>query len=268
MTELELRLEQIALLYRNLTAFDFEPETSTGALVRKQARPRGRIGKRALCEACGGEGFLRRRGIAWGCVHCGGADHPLELDGERIVGIGRGYIVVDGYTRRPIGSEEAGLVHGHRLVNCDACGGAGAFGNGRRCERCGGAGKREHIGARVRYQGESFEVEIERSIDEGDPVFACLLRRDDAGSFAELIRATEALRGRWLLGYRLIVATYVEGRQEPGSLPPVLRRRLDVALRFVERLMPPEIRVPGWAKAAERRRLARLEGRDRSGVAA
>lgn len=232
------------LLYGSLTDYDFQPQTSTGAIVRKQADPRGRVPARETCPDCV-EGTVRRRGIPYVCDRCEG----------------RAWIKVDAYTRRPIGSEETGTVSDRRWVICDSCGGGakgrapGVHANGHPCRRCQDSGRPGHVqaGPPIRFTTGNTRVEVELALDETDPVFRCLAQRKLAGSYDELIAATRELRSLSEHGYRLIAGTYIERRQEPGSLSDQLRRRLDAALHFVVLRMPEPIRVPSRVRAQQRK---------------
>lgn len=241
-SELEQRKRAVVVLYGSLTDYDFQPETSTGAIVRKQAKPGGRNRAKETCGGCKGEGRQRRRGIAYLCDTCHG----------------RGWEYVDQHTRRPIGTEETGTVATRRWVACDGCGGPrkgvvpGMLGNGRACAYCSESGRPGYVlaGRPVRFAIGTAKGEPE--LDETDPVFRCLARRKLAGSYDELILATRELRQRSEQTYRLVAATYIERRRGPRELPAPLRRRLDAGLVFVAVLMPDPIRVPARAKAQER----------------
>jgi hypothetical protein len=222
---------QVVALYAALHDYDYEPETATGKLVRRQADPNGRVRSRADCPACAGEGQRRRRGLSVSCGRCRG----------------HGTIAVDAYTRRPLGEQAE---RQRRYVRCDACGGGGAgrapgvHANGHACRRCSESGRPGYVELRTRFRFFAPTAERAPASDEGDPVFRCLARRRQAGSFAELETATLLLRRRWEPGYRLLAAAYIERRRAPSQLPAPLRQRLELALTLVTSLMPEPIRVP------------------------
>jgi hypothetical protein len=241
------RLGRVSLLLRSLVDLRFEPVTWSGALRRRAQSGEG-PSRRVPCSSCGGEGAVRVRGIAARCGACAG----------------RGWLVVDAYTLRPIGTPETGAVVRVKAVRCDSCGGAGVFGNERRCGRCGGSGWVELplsrlVAARVRLRADALEL------GPADPVVAALdagfagagrayRERVVAGSYEELGLALGCLRLEWPRCYRTVVRVYVEAVEEPEGLAGVSRFRHDLGLGYLERLMPEPIRVPGWAARNERRR--------------
>lgn len=257
------RLEQVVLLLRSLGDWRFEPETSTGAMVRRSSQPGSGPTTRSSCQACQGEGWVRRRGIRYGCVHCGGnEDFPADNQwtawtGDRradvLIGkLGRGWIHTDAYTETKVGSYETEHSSEQALVHCDACGGSGAFGNGRRCERCDGGGKLPVHRDVLRYRG--VTVTIETSEPLRDPLLSSMERRESVGSYAELSRALDWLRSFDVLAYRLVDQVYVHPAREPEDLNPMLRHRLEIGLHTISLRLPDELRVPASAYAIERRR--------------
>lgn len=237
----------MSLLLRSLNDLRFEPVTWSGSLRRRGVAGEG-PSRRMVCASCAGEGLVRVRGISTACVVCSG----------------RGWLVVDAYTLRPIGTPETGVEVRVRAVRCDSCGGLGAFGNERRCDRCNGSGWVELplsrlVAARSRLSADA------RELGPADPVAAALdagfagagrayCERVVAGSYDELGLALGCLRLELPRSYRTCVQVYVEAVCEPEELSGVARARHDVGLRYLERLMPEPIRVPGWAARNERRR--------------
>lgn len=242
------RLHQVALLLRSLRDLEYSPPTWTGQLVARQSRPGEGPSKRSLCEHCNGEGHIRRRGLPFPCEPCSS----------------RGWIVTDAYTERPIGSLETGVLTRLVAVRCDACAGHGAHGNGRRCDYCAGAGVTELplqrlTAVRIRLSADSS------SLGAGDPVIACMERRERSGSYEELGLALAALRLELPRAFRTVVRVYLEASVELDSLDERGQLRHQVGLTYLSRLMPEEIRVPSWAARNERRRREQLK---RRGVAA
>jgi hypothetical protein len=246
------RMEATVLLLRSLNDLRLEPVTWSAQLRRQAVAGEG-PSERVECASCCGEGTVRVRGIAVPCSAegCGG----------------RGWLFVDSYTRRPIGTAESGTSRATRAVRCDSCGGGGAFGNGRRCGYCGGGGwlelPLERLRAvRVGSGGSMLEWAPSLMVSALDEGFAGLgqayRQRLQAGSYEELGAALESLRsanrGRHLLVWRV----YVLGEREPESLPDLWRCRLHLGVEFLASEMPVVVRVPGWAARNERRRRERL----------
>lgn len=274
MSELELRLARIELLLRCLPFFEHQPETSTGALVRRQSQPGVGPSHKKPCPACGGEKQIRRRGIAYGCVGCGGSGDPvqgLSLSATELKRrLGRGWVRVDDYTAKKVGSADTELVSKARWVHCDAGCERGFFRNGQNCRHCSESGRPGYVLAPselVRFRAPGVAVEIEVSAGGADPLIAALdegyrglgksvQRRRLAGSFEELLAAMGELKQRLGPVHGLVVATYLEARLEPGALPERWRQGLRVGLLFIEARMPEEIRLPAGARAIERRRVA------------
>jgi hypothetical protein len=251
------RHQRIILLDRTLSDFDYQPPTWTGALVQRQGASGEGPTTRATCEACDGEGKIRRRGQWWGCAFCGGTDAPLPLVGKE----GRGWVVVDSYTERKIGTAETELVDRRRRVRCDACGGAGAHGNGRRCDYCNGSGTVPGPEQTMRpFRGANAALSANASdLGRGDPVLACMERRELAGSYHELGLSLACLRLQHRGLFRLHVRVFIEAICEEDDLDGSELFLLDQSLRYLEALMPAEIRVPSWAPRYEQRRRERVE---------
>jgi hypothetical protein len=238
--------EPLILLLRTLGDFDYQPPTSTGAIVQRQAKAGEGPSERISCESCGGEGRRRIRGVERQCEPCSG----------------RGWIVVDAYTGRRVGTAETELVDPRRRVRCDACGGDGAHGNGRRCSRCDGRGEvaaPERPVRPWRGQGIALLKADAPELGPGDPVIACMERRQLAGSYDELGLALACLRLEYRGRYRLLVGVFVEAEREVEQLHIDEALAVEQALRYLRGLMPEEIRVPSWAARYEKRRRERVE---------
>lgn len=249
------RVSSVVLLLRSLGDVSFGARTWSGSLARQGVAGEG-PSRRLECASCRGEGEVRRRGVPVPCEVCGA----------------RGWLVVDAYTERPIGTAETGVVRRVRAVRCDACGGAGAFGNERRCGRCGGSGWLEvSVGVVGLGRAGGFATGFEfgpgdllvRSLDEG---FAGLgqayRRRVLAGSFDELEAALESLKVVDRLRFRLVWGTFVDAVREPEELGVGSRVRLWSGVDFLVERMPEVIRVPSWAARNERRRRDRLKRKE------
>lgn len=252
------RFERVKLLLRSLVDLRFEPVTWSGGLRRGSLAGEG-PSERIVCASCNGDGVRRVRGISVVCdaEGCGG----------------RGWLWVDAYTRRPIGSAETGTSRRVQAVRCDGCGGQGAFGNGRRCDRCGGSGWVEVPLERLRAVrvGGTFATfawgpgdppSVFQAVDEGFPGAGRALReRSVAGSYEELEAARSELRLVDRERSRLVDRVYVDQLLEEEELDDRGRRVLRDGLGFIVVRMPAEIRVPGWAARNERRRRERLKRR-------
>lgn len=234
----------LTLLLRCLTDLDYSPPTWTGQLVQRQARAGEGPSERIACATCNGEGSVRKRRVPFLCTTCAG----------------RGWVVVDAYTQRMVGTAETGIVQQVKALRCDACGGNGAHGNGRRCQVCNGSGWVEVPLQRLQACRTPLSADAPE-LGVGDPVLAALERRDRAGDFDQLGLALGALRLELPRAYRTVVRVYVEASIEADELDEAGRLRHDVGLCYLLRLMPEEIRVPTWAARNERRRRERLRKR-------
>lgn len=253
------RLQAIVLLLRSLDWFEPVPETSTGNMVRRSAKPGEAATERIRCPACWSEdldqplGMVRSRQFWVPCLRCGG---------DRETGIaGRGWIEVDAYTRRQHGSLRTGELVAHcRTVGCDACGGQRRHGNGKLCLVCRGSGvvevdERMLSAARMR---DGLRLSAEAGWGGiGDPVSAAIDKRDLIGSYWELGLALGALRLEKPRAYRLLVRLEVERSLGLERLDERQWLMRGVALHYLERLMPSEILVPAGVRIAERNRKAR-----------
>jgi hypothetical protein len=238
------RLNDTLLLIRSEWWWRLEPETSCGHRERLGSEPGGRNEAWLDCPDCE-LGVVRIRGIKQPCPTCGG----------------RGCRLVDAYTRRPIGSEEVGVVKGAlRRVPCDACRPldwteerSSGYVNGERCRYCSGSGWAPAFQQRIRPFRTSYELyEVLLGADEisGDPVIDAATKRRKAGSYDELLHALAELRTRELRFYRATVAL----EQTTTPLPAIrYDLRAWAGLCFLEPRMPAVIRVPQAVIAWERR---------------
>lgn len=240
------RLHQITLLLRSLDWYDLQPKSWTPELVRRQSKPGEGPSHRVECPACGGEGTHRVRGIDQPCEPCGGKWSGLTLKP------GRGWVVVDAYTGRRVGTTETGLERSTRRVRCDACGGEGSVSAGRwrgannKCERCSGAGTIEA----VLFQRFAATLETARE-HTGDPVIDAGIRRRKAGSYDELLLLLAELRVNDLDAYRAVAKIDETDKRTLQQL--AYDQRAMRGLRFIVARMPDPIRVPSAVAAVERR---------------
>lgn len=249
------RLTAVTLLLRALPDLQHEPQTWSSQLRRQTIGGEG-PSERISCASCNGEGSIRKRGIPVACEVCNA----------------RGWLVVDAYTRRPIGTLETGVIQRVKAVRCDACAGQGVHGNQQRCTRCGGSGWVElplerFQAARMRLSADAQELgpadPVVAALDGGFPGAGQAYRqRTMAGSFEELGLALAALRLELPPAYRTVIRVYVEALYEPEALNEEQRLRHDIGLRYTERLMPEPIRVPSWAARNERRRREKLKRKE------
>jgi len=241
----------LALLLRCTTDLTYDPPTWTNQLVTRQSRPGEGPSTRIDCHTCQGQGNVRRRGVPFLCETCAG----------------RGWLIVDAYTRRMIGTAETGLVNRVKAIRCDACSGNGAHGNGQRCEHCRGGGWIEVPLSRLAAVHAPLSADAPE-LGAGDPVLACLERRERAGDFEQLGLALGALRLELPRSFRTVVRVYVEAVYEVEELSDYARLAHDIGLAYLLRLMPDEIRVPAWAARNERRRREQLRRKRREEAAA
>ena len=245
------RHQQIILLARTLTDYDYQPKTATGAAIQSNTKAEAHEGNEEtiLCRDCKGEGKRRIRTVLQVCETCRGS----------------GVEVVDQYTGRRLMTEtqEAERTT-QRMVRCDECGGSRAgkwWRNGAQltnvCRRCRGHGVVPGPERTLRpFRGSAGPVlsAIASDLGRGDPVLACMERRELAGSYNELGLALACLRLQHRPLYVLHVEVFVEARAEEEELSGHQLFLLEQSLRYLDDLMPAEIRVPSWAARYEERR--------------
>lgn len=258
------RRRDIVLLIGSRNDARFEPEGADAKRMRLAAVRGEAASKRVPCPNGCDKGwktdrFQRRHP----CERCGGGEHVAEetVDGLLVtVGVpfpGRGWIEVDDYTGREAGSERTGVtVARTRMVLCDRCGGAGMW-HGERCELCNGGGRREVAAEPLR----AAHAATPRRADEeytcivgtrNDPVV--VRRPAQLDSYQALDEALERLRAVWPFGRMLVHRVFEVGELREDELGPAVRKRLEAALRILDRLLPRRLRVPrAVVEAAERR---------------
>ncbi len=159
----------------------------------------------------------------------------------------RGFVMVDPYIGRELGSEETGIVTGPRLVDCDKCGGDGRFTIGH-CDRCHGTGK-----VLAPQPAAATVALLEHATGDEDWLTYVLRRREglwQSGSFQDAVRAVRLLGARYGPGaHDLVWQVAVEGRE-------VVTDRQAAAflagLEIAAACLPARVRVPVWARDAER----------------
>jgi hypothetical protein len=246
------RHQQIILLDRTLTDFDYQPPTWTGALVRRQGKAGEGPTTTQPCSRAGCEdGVVRIRGIERTCEQCSG----------------RGLEVVDAYTERKVRTLEQEIESPDRMVRCDECGATGKsvwWRNGdeldNTCRRCWGAKVVPAPSHPIRPFRNGVSLSANASdLGRGDPVLACMEKRELAGSYNELGLALACLRLQHRGIFRLHVRVFIEALCEEDDVDGSELFLLDQSLRYLDALMPVEIRVPSWAKRFEERRRERVE---------
>jgi hypothetical protein len=249
------RYQQLLLLLRSLHDYDVTLPTSTGNIVRRQAKAGEGPTTKLECGDCRGEGGRRIRGVESPCEACGG-----QWLGKGKYVPGRGWNHVDAYTERKVGSAETELVSPSKRVRCDACDRgsvtAGPWrGENNKCLLCNGAGE---VDAMLLHR--VFVITEGRS--SGDPRLDAIERRKEAGSYDELLIALGTLRA-WpdrlrngpylvpaLLAYRAVTVLEQDNRTLDQLRYDVI---VMAAFTFLEPRMPAEIRVPRAAFISDRR---------------
>lgn len=186
------------------------------------------------------------------CGTCGGR---LAGDGVRAKR-GRGTVKVD-----PMDSERLAIRTDHGdaptrpavTVRCDACEGSGVGGAHLRnlddplseyrdrCQYCNGSGRR----VTAKFTGTKTERE-----QADDPVAAMIMIRDDSGDYAlveaELAKLPKRAR-------TLLLAVHGPNQTiEPHTLGVDDQTAVEMALELIEENLPDTLRVPGWARTADR----------------
>jgi hypothetical protein len=248
------RLRDLTLLLGSILDYRFEPETWSGQLVRKNAVRGESPSRRIPCPNCSGEGWVRRRNFSFPCERCGGQE---KIVAELITyKPGRGWIEVDDYTERQVGSVRTEVIVQIRTVHCDAGCDQGVIrggpwrGENDRCLRCGGSGRIELTLSQ--WQATRLRsANGERSQSSGDPRLDTMAAREAAGSYAELDLALAELHQAWPALYRLVLDVYVAKEEIRDER---LLRAAGWGLDFLEARMPEPIRVPAGVREGARRR--------------
>lgn len=236
------------------------PETATGKLVRRQAKPKGRNWHWETCPTCRGEGKTRDRfSRQQTCETCKGRCR-LQVDdytGGRVV------VHVD-KTAEEAGDELPALLtfaeefrylleRDTKKVTCPFCNESGVY-KFLRCEHCDGEG-------RVAVPG-SWLSEPEKPRSSGgdavDVQLAALERRDEAGHWHALELAITELRRRAPHCARVLADVYESRQRELDELDDVDEIALRAAVLFLDLILPSPIEVPGWVTKFEERRLEHL----------
>lgn len=220
------RVLAIRLLAGALYDLLWQPETSTGAMLRKQTL-RGEAPTRwQLCHPCQGDGVDRFRRP---CAACDG----------------NGRVKIDPYTGRVIAGEQAPAPPRQDRWLCNVCHGRGVEPKrpSERCRACHGDGHREHP-----------PLTSVQPLDptRGDPATvleAAILRRDQAGSFHELEQCLAVLRRLSPNRHRVFWQVAVLRTRTTADLDEREQRWLAEADRDLERMMPAVIRVPAYLHA-------------------
>lgn len=205
------------------------PETSTGAMLRKQTLRGEAPTQWVECERCSGEGRDRFRRT---CRDCDSA----------------GRVKIDPYTGRVVASEQSAAPPRLDRWLCNICHGRGVEPKNPqvRCRACEGDGYREHPPLTAVQPADPLR---------GDPATVleqAILRRDEAGSFRELELCLAHLRRQSRHRHRVYWQVAVLRDRSTSDLSETERRWLAEADRDLAELMPDEIRVPGWLLHAEK----------------
>lgn len=223
------------------------PETSTGAMLRKQTIRGEAPTHWQPCEPCHGDGQDRFRRPCAACQ-------------------GRGRVKIDPYTGRVISGEQAPAPPRQDRWLCNVCHGRGVEPKrpSERCRACHGDGHREHPPLTAVQP-----VDLTR----GDPdtvLEAAIIRRDQAGSFHELETCLAVLRRQNPNRHRVFWQVAVLRSRTLADLDETEHRWLAEADRDLERMMPAVIRVPAYLHAAGkqlRRQLRVVRGNGMDGRA-
>ena len=253
------RLRDIALLLGSILDAPFaQPHSWTSELVRRNAKRGESPSRRVPCPNCEGEGTVRKRGMRFGCTRCGGSEvgttgrlwvgHP-DLIGDP----GRGWIEVDDYTERQVGSDRTEVIVQFKTVHCDVCGGTGVTlaerwrGENNRCERCFGSGRIEMLASH--WRSTRMRDEVARSAPAGDAVIDSMEARERSGSFDELAAAMEQLRHEWPSLFRLTCDVFIRGEDVSAEERHAAEA---IGLEFLSLRMPDEIKVPAGVRRRAR----------------
>jgi hypothetical protein len=175
---------------------------------------------------------------------------------------GRGWHKVDPMIDAKAGSweEQKQASAGTRRVMCDRCAGAGVW-KGERCGMCDGAGKVSVPITRPVLSESDREVDVELSEWE-----RMMLRREDAGSYAEYDRCVAELARRSPHRHAVFHRVHVVKTASAGLLSGTEATELERAVRQLLGWMPHEILVPREIVEAEKRLSKPVKGRGVSQV--
>lgn len=236
-------------------------------------------GERRPCPTCGHtarpgwvvDRFDRPRP----CTVCGGASEPTGSGGQWLrKDAGKGFVFVDRMdaSRQPIGDAATkASARPRRRVRCDACAGAGAHGNGRRCTVCDGDGWRDL---------HRFDLRLDTAgTGSVDALTESIMRRDRAGSYHEYEQALAGVARHVNKPPMFAMLTVNAARAlrllDELYLPPAVRlehdlgdqerQLVDLAFAYIDSRMPDPIRVPPDVRAnakliVERRTTAKGRG--------
>ena len=202
---------------------------------------------RAVCPDCNGEGRRGRFRIA--CLRCGGTLPNFNASPPNYGQNGRGWIPVDDYTGREVGTVETGTVATTRSVMCDGCGGQGAHGNGKRCRHCEGVGTvpvtvagREPVKRSSRHDALSESLRAGRASGHAG-VWA-------AGSFAALERALRDLKRHERRHVLLVYAVVFHKRLPEDDRSRATLRWLARRVRHLDGRVRVPAELRAWQRAA------------------
>lgn len=239
------RLKDIAALLETILDAPFaQPKTWTGQLVARNAKRGEAPSRRIECPNCDGDGQVRKRHFPVLCDRCRG----------------RGWIEVDDYTERQVGSIRTEVIVHTKVVHCDVCNGNGVTlsarhrGENNRCTNCSGSGRVELPWQRWKAtRSLTYTLAPSGNGRSGDPVLDCLSIRQSSGSYDELLSALDALHAEWPALGRLVVDVYIRGNKPTSER---LERMVLGGLEFLSARMPKEIRVPSAVRQRQKAREA------------
>ena len=233
----ECRIVACRLLAGALYDLLYLPETSTGAMLRKQVIRGEAPTKWQECDRCNGDGHDRFRRTCPACE-------------------GRGRVKIDPYTGRVVAGEASSAPPRVDRWLCNLCHGRGVQPKRptERCETCGGEGYREHP---------PLTTVQPLDLTKGDPATVlenAIEHRDQSGSFHELEACLAILRRQNRDRHRVYWQVAVLHERTITDLDETEQRWLAEADRDLALMMPAEIRVPRYLLQAEKTLREQLRG--------
>lgn len=258
------RLRDIVLLLGAILDAPFaQPHSWTSELVRRNAKRGESPSRRIPCPNCTRPDEVNGRGYTVDkynhgqpCERCGAV---IEQEQPLVFRAGRGWIEVDDYTEKQVGSVRTEVILEIKTVACDVCGGSGSTlaerwrGENNRCLRCNGGGKIEMLASQWRAARSTWRSEPGPDESSGSMVLDTMDARARSGSFDECAEAMEEMRRRWPSIFRLVCDTYIR----LDVVTAAERHAAEaIGLEFLSIWMPNEIKVPGWVRQRAREREA------------
>lgn len=239
--------ERLLLLLDAVPDYTFEPETSTGKMLRRSTLRGPAPHHKGVCPTCDGVRRVQRPHDApRPCARCRNDETKRVREGE---------LVASPFTA-------------HGCVRCEVCRGTGRVdydGYTMKPVTTDTSSPEPRTDQEVRERKARDRARIDALLGGADdPPFDCDALdayidklHTSAGSIPQVIRLLDELRLRNHLVYRMVVSVHVLHLRHETLLHVALRRRLECGMRFLERALVKPVRVPRELLERERIRSSR-----------